>query len=146
MIKLGVWLFLLITLCAPGFSQQKAKPKAPPPAPPVEQKPVPEVPPPYENDLLKFATTLGSLSLLSSLCTNDSSTSGEIWRSKAQELLNSEGASENRKKLFIASFNQGFNSYSEVYRICTPNAEFAKERLLQDGAKLGRELSNRFGN
>ena len=146
MIKLGVSLLLLVTLSTPSFCQQKTKPKAQPPAPIVEQKPAPDVLPPYETDLLKLATTLGSLSLLSSVCTSDNSTSAAIWRSKAEELLKSEGASEHRKKLFIASFNQGFNSYLEVYHICTSNAELAKERLLKDGAKLGRELSSRFGN
>ena len=144
--KLFSRLFLCMVLSTACFSQQKAKQKTHPPAPIIEQKPEPEVVPPYEGNLLKFAETLGSLSLLSSICSSDNSTNSETWRLKAKELLDAEGTSENRKRRFVASFNQGFNSYYEVYRVCTPNAELAKERLLSEGARLGRDLSSRFGN
>jgi uncharacterized protein (TIGR02301 family) len=129
-----------------SFAQQKTKIK-PAPAPIIETKPAVEIIPPYEGSILKLAETLGSLSILSSICADEpSATSGDIWRAKAEQLLEIEGASQSRKQVFIGNFNRGFNSYAQVYHHCTPNAILAKQRLLDEGTKLTRELSSRFGN
>ncbi len=140
------YFFTLVLFCTShGFAEQKPKLK-PAPTPIVEQK-QPEIIPPYEGAILKLAETLGSLSFLSSVCADETSTtSSDVWRIKAKQFLETEGASESRKQVFIGHFNRGFNSYSQVYHHCTPNATLAKQRLLDEGAKLTRELSNRFGN
>jgi uncharacterized protein (TIGR02301 family) len=138
---------IILFFCAiPSFAEQKIKAKQALPTPIIEQKP-PEFIPPYEGSVLKLAETLGSLSFLSLLCEEtQNATSSDVWRIKAQQLIETENASETRKKAFIGNFNNGFNSYSQVYHHCTPNAMLAKQRLLDEGAKLTRELSNRFGN
>lgn len=147
------WFFMVAFVCClvsifahPSFAQQKTKIK-PAPAPIIDTKPAVENIPPYEGSILKLAETLGSLSILSSICADEpSATSGDIWRAKAEQLLETEGASQSRKQVFIGNFNRGFNSYAQVYHHCTPNAILAKQRLLDEGTKLIRELSSRFGN
>jgi uncharacterized protein (TIGR02301 family) len=143
--KLFLFMLVLVSFSLPSFAEQKTKVK-PAPAPIVEQK-QPEIIPPYEGAILKLAETLGSLSFLSSVCADETSTtSSDVWRIKAQQLLETEGASESRKQVFIGNFNRGFNSYAQIYHHCTPNATLAKQRLLDEGAKLTRELASRFGN
>ncbi len=152
LIAIGIAALSLAVPAAPFFAQQKAKKLEPASAQKAAKPPEPEVivpkeapPPPYEPEILKLAEIMGSLAFLGDLCAvNVKSPPSAIWRAKAQELLANEETTPARKEQFTGRFNRGFNSYREVYRTCTANAETSRIRLLQDGAKLTREISSRF--
>jgi len=99
--------------------------------------------PPYEADLLKLSELLGALHYLRPLC--GVSTEGATWRSEMQAFLDAEQPSEARKAKIIAAFNQGYTSYAQVYRTCTPAAALAVQRQLEEGARLSHEIVVRFG-
>ena len=71
---------------------------------------------------------------------------GNRWRSEMQQLIEAEGASAERKARMTASFNRGYNGYQQTYRTCTPAAELAVRRYLDEGAKLAREVGARYSN
>jgi len=39
----------------------------------------------------------------------------------------------------ITSFNRGYRVYQQSYRACTPAADLAIRRYLEEGSKLARE-------
>ncbi|OYX13597.1 MAG: TIGR02301 family protein [Rhizobiales bacterium 32-66-8] len=99
--------------------------------------------PPYEADLLKLSELLGALHYLRPLC--GISAEGATWRGEMQAFLDAEQPSEVRKAKIIAAFNQGYTSYAQVYRTCTPAAALAVQRQLEEGARLSHEIVVRFG-
>lgn len=99
--------------------------------------------PPYETDLLKLAELLGGLHYLRPLC--GISPESQAWRLEMQGLIDAEQPSDARKAKLIASFNQGYSSYAQVYRTCTPAAALAVQRQLEEGAKLAHEIVVRYG-
>ena len=132
-------------------SDQKTKPQIQNPAKkdasPEPDAPLADIPPPYEPQTLKLAEIMGSIAFLSTLCaTSDGKDQGAIWRSKALEFVNAEPMSPARKERFAGAYNRGFQSYGLVYRTCTNNARLSIERLMDDGAKLTREIASRFGS
>ena len=132
-------------------NDQKAKPQTQNPAKkdaaPEADAPAADIPPPYEPQTLKLAEIMGSIAFLSTLCaTSDGKDQGAVWRSKALEFVNAEPMSPARKERFAGAYNRGFQSYGLVYRTCTNNARLSIERLMDDGAKLTREIASRFGS
>ncbi|MEP9376788.1 TIGR02301 family protein [Aquabacter sp. CN5-332] len=99
--------------------------------------------PPYETDLLKLAELLGGLHYLRPLC--GISPEGQTWRLEMQALIEAEQPSDVRKGKLIASFNQGFSSYAQVYRTCTPAAALAVQRQIEEGSKLAHDIVVRYG-
>ncbi len=99
--------------------------------------------PPYEGDLLKLAELLGGLHYLRPLC--GVSPEGQTWRLEMQALIEAEQPSESRKGKLTAAFNQGYTSYAQVYRACTPAAALAVQRQLEEGSKLAHEIVVRYG-
>ncbi len=107
------------------------------PPPPTE-----ETLPPYDPELLRLAEILGALTYLNALC--DANAPGD-WRSKMQELLDSEGRTSIRRERLAGSYNRGFRDYERTYRFCTPNAQAAIGRFLAEGSKISREVVSRYG-
>ena len=144
---------VLLLPFAPIAAQQKQSPERPRPPVAGQQKIAPEpetapseTPPPYEPQVLKLAGILGSLAFLTDLCGAPSGIEGrDVWRTKAQALLNAEPMSELRRQRFAGAFNRGFDSYRLVYRSCTANARLSMDRLMSDGAVLTRDIAGRFG-
>lgn len=129
----------------PGIDQKGRAPQAQPKN--AEPEPPPEQPPPYEPQTLKLAELLGSLAFLTELCgPPDGLNDKDIWRKKAQEFMSVEPMSQARRERFAGAYNRGFQSYRLVYRKCTDNARLSIERLMDDGAKLTREIASRFGS
>jgi uncharacterized protein (TIGR02301 family) len=126
----------------PGDTHGKAQPKKgteeTAKAPPREERPVP-----YDGDLSRLAELLGALHYLRPLC---GERDRERWRKEMQDLLNTEHPSETRKERLVASFNHGYQSYELTYRTCTPSANLAIVRSLNEGAKLSRDIATRYGN
>ncbi|MBY0613770.1 MAG: TIGR02301 family protein [Beijerinckiaceae bacterium] len=148
-----VVLFPLTAGPTPAGAQQRPATEQKGRAPPAQQKkeaepePPPEQPPPYEPQTLKLAELLGSLAFLTELCgPPDGLNDKDVWRKKAQEFMSVEPMSQARRERFAGAYNRGFQSYRLVYRKCTDNARLSVERLMDDGAKLTREIASRFGS
>ena len=46
----------------------------------------------------------------------------------------------------VAGFNRGYSGFQQTYRACTPAAEVAIRRYLDEGAKLSRDVTARYAN
>ena len=119
---------------------------SPPPAPPKPEEPPPPPPEPpaapYERDLLRLAEIIGSLAFLRTLCRAPDA--GE-WPQRMQALLDTEGATSNRRERLAGAYNRGYRGFALTYRVCTPSADLAVSRYLQEGEKLSRAIAGRFG-
>lgn len=116
----------------------RAVEKAVPPAPPVQ-----EAAAPYDGELQRLSEILGALHYLRALCgAND----GEKWRDQMQALIDAETSPGDRRSRIVASFNRGYRNFQQTYRTCTPAADFAIRRYLEEGAKISREITARYAN
>lgn len=118
-------LFLILLAAAPAGAQQQG------------------AAPPYDGDMMHLAEVLGALHYLRPLC---GATEATRWRDEMQGLIDAEQPSDARRSQMVASFNRGYQSYAQVYRICTPSAELASTRYLEEGAKLSRDIATRYGS
>jgi uncharacterized protein (TIGR02301 family) len=115
----------VIVMCAVGLSPALAQ------ANPTDGKP-------YDVKLMRLAEILGAVHYLRELC---GANEGQLWRSRMQELIESEGAAAARRARLTTRFNSGYRSYSRTYQTCTPSAQTAISRFLAEGAKLSDELA-----
>ena len=98
---------------------------------------------PFDNDLRRLSEILGALHYLRNLC---GANEGQKWRNQMQALIDAEAPGGNRRAQMILSFNRGYRSFKQSYRTCTPPAETAIKRYLEEGAKISREITARYGN
>jgi len=105
-------------------------------------KPRESAPVPYEAEFSRLAEVLGALHYLRPLCGEKDAR----WRAEMQDLLDAEQPAADRRDRLIANFNRGYQSFELTYRKCTPAADLAISRYLEEGAKLSREIATRFGN
>jgi uncharacterized protein (TIGR02301 family) len=122
---------------APPRSLPQAQPPTPPPFPPQP------VTAPYDRDLQRLSEILGALHFLRGIC---GSNEGQKWRSEAQALIDAEAPAGERHEQMVASFNRGYRAFQQGYRSCTPAADFAIRRYLQEGARIAREITARYAN
>jgi len=142
---------LLLTAClgaAGARAQIPGQPPAPPRSLPQAQPPTPPFPPqpvtaPYDRDLQRLSEILGALHFLRGIC---GSNEGQKWRSEAQALIDAEAPAGERHEQMVASFNRGYRAFQQGYRSCTPAADFAIRRYLQEGARIAREITARYAN
>lgn len=98
---------------------------------------------PFDGELQRLAEILGTLHYLRSVCgTNE----GQKWRAEMQALVDAETPSGERRTRMIASFNRGYNGFQQTYRTCTPAANVAIRRYLEEGSKISRDLTARYAN
>jgi uncharacterized protein (TIGR02301 family) len=127
---------------------QAPRPPAPGAAPAAPAAPValPQAhtePTPYDHDLQRLAEILGALHFLRGICgTNE----GLKWRNEAQALIDAETPNGDRHDQMVASFNRGYRGFQQSYRSCTPAANVAIRRYLDEGAKIAREVTARYAN
>lgn len=98
---------------------------------------------PFDGDLQRLSEILGALHYLRGLC---GANEGQKWRNEMQALIEAETAAGERRARIVASFNRGYRSFQLTYRTCTPAAEFAIRRYLEEGAKISREITARYAN
>jgi uncharacterized protein (TIGR02301 family) len=98
---------------------------------------------PFDAGLVRLAEILGSLHYLRGIC---GANEGNKWRTEMQTLLDAEAPSGQRRSTFIAHFNRGYRAYQETYRTCTPAADLAIRRYLEEGSKIAREVTARYSN
>jgi len=98
---------------------------------------------PFDGDLQRLAEILGALHYLRGIC---GANEGPKWRNEMQALMNAETPSGERRTRLIASFNRGYNGFQQTYRTCTPAANVAIERYIDEGARISRDLTARYAN
>ncbi len=97
--------------------------------------------PPYEADLMRLSEIMGALHYLRPLC---GAADGTLWRDQMRALLDAEVSDDARSRRFIERFNQGYRGFSSVYRQCTPAAETALARYIEEGGALIRNVTTRY--
>ena len=110
-------------------------------APPTSTQESP--PAPYDADLQRLAEILGSLQYLRTVC---GSNEGQKWRNEMQALIDTEAPGGERRRQIVARFNRGYRGFEQTYRTCTPAADLAIRRYLDEGAKIAREITARYAN
>ena len=97
----------------------------------------------YESDLQRLSEILGALHYLRDVC---GAQEGQTWRNEMQALVDAEAPSGERRERLIASFNRGYRGFQQTYRTCTPAADFAIRRYLEEGSKIARDITARYAN
>ena len=100
-------------------------------------------PAPFEPDLMRLSEILGALQYLRALC---GANEGQKWREQMQALLDAEAQTPDRRNRMVANFNRGYRSFQQTYRACTPAANVAVRRYLDEGSKISREITARYTN
>jgi uncharacterized protein (TIGR02301 family) len=100
-------------------------------------------PAPFDNDLQRLAEILGALHYLRAVC---GAKEGQKWRDEMQSLIDAEAPTGERRRKIVASFNRGYQGFQQTYRACTPAAELAIRRYLDEGAKISRDITARYAN
>jgi uncharacterized protein (TIGR02301 family) len=98
---------------------------------------------PFDGDLHRLAEILGALHYLRSLC---GSNEGQKWREQMEALVEAEAPSGERRQRMVASFNRGYRGFQQTYRSCTPAADIAIRRYLDEGARIARDITARYAN
>ena len=98
---------------------------------------------PFDGDLHRLSEILGALHYLRGLC---GAKEGLKWRNEMQALIEAETSPGERRTRIVASFNRGYRSFQQTYRSCTPAADFAIRRYLEEGSKISREITARYAN
>jgi uncharacterized protein (TIGR02301 family) len=101
------------------------------------------MPAPFDNDLMRLAEILGALQFLRGVC---GAHEGQKWRNEMQALVDAEAPAGERRRKMIASFNRGYRGFQQTYRTCTPAANLAIRRYLEEGAKISRDITARYAN
>ena len=102
-----------------------------------------EPPAPYDAELQRLAEILGGLQYLRTICNFKD---GDRWRDEMQQLLDAEAPAGERHRKIVANFNRGYRGYQQTYRTCTPAADLAIRRYLQEGARIARDITARYAN
>jgi uncharacterized protein (TIGR02301 family) len=102
-----------------------------------------DTPAPFDNDLQRLAEILGALHYLRAVCNTNE---GQKWREQMQTLIDAEVPDGDRRRKIVASFNRGYRGFEQTYRSCTPSADLAIRRYLEEGAKISREITARYAN
>jgi uncharacterized protein (TIGR02301 family) len=98
---------------------------------------------PYEADMQRLAEILGALHYLRAIC---GANEGQTWRNEMQALVDAEASGSDRRERLIGSFNRGYRGFQQTYRTCTPAANLAIRRYLDEGAKIARDITARYAN
>jgi uncharacterized protein (TIGR02301 family) len=102
-----------------------------------------QTPAPYDVNLQRLAEIMGALQYLRGLC---GAKDGQKWRTEVQALIDAEAPSGERRSRMIASFNRGYRGFQQSYRTCTPAADLVIRRYLEEGSRIAREVTARYGN
>ena len=98
---------------------------------------------PFDGDLQRLAEILGALHYLRALC---GSNEGQKWREQMEALVEAEAPSGERRQKMVASFNRGYRGFQQTYRSCTPAADIAIRRYLDEGSRIARDITARYAN
>lgn len=100
-------------------------------------------PAPFDKDLARLSEILGALHYLRGIC---NSNEGQKWRQQMEALVEAEAPTGERRQKMVASFNRGYRGFQQTYRSCTPAADIAIRRYLDEGARISRDITARYAN
>ena len=98
---------------------------------------------PFDGDLARLSEILGALHYLRGIC---ASKDGQRWRQQMEALVEAEAPTGDRRARMVASFNRGYRGFQQTYRSCTPAADIAIRRYLDEGARISRDITARYAN
>lgn len=98
--------------------------------------------PAYDPPLVRLSEILGATHYLRQLC---GSGEGSLWRDQMQALIDAENPDPERRARLVDAFNRGYQGFRSVYRTCTPAATLAISRYMEEGAKIARDVTARYG-
>jgi uncharacterized protein (TIGR02301 family) len=138
--KLFTFAAILLCLTAPAGAQQQRQQQK---QEPVQSPSASPAAAPYDGDLQRLAEILGALVYLRSVCKGNDA---QKWREQMQALIDAEAPDGERRRKIIANYNRGYRGFQQTYRTCTPAADLAIRRYLDEGAKIAREITARYAN
>jgi uncharacterized protein (TIGR02301 family) len=97
-----------------------------------------------DDSLSRLSEILGALHYLRPIC--GFKDDADRWRTQMQALIDAEAQGADRRARMVAGFNRGYSGFQQTYRTCTPAAEVAIRRYLEEGAKIAREVTARYAN
>ena len=97
-----------------------------------------------DDSLQRLSEILGALHYLRPIC--GFKDDADRWRTEMQALIDAEAQAADRRARMVAGFNRGYGGFQQTYRACTPAAEVAIRRYLEEGAKIAREVTARYAN
>ena len=110
---------------------------------PVRAQQSSDTPAPFDGELQRLAEVMGALHYLRAVCGPNE---GQKWRNEMQALIDAEAPSGERRRKIVASFNRGYRGFQQTYRTCTPAADYAIRRYLDEGSKIARDITARYAN
>jgi uncharacterized protein (TIGR02301 family) len=141
--RLAVCTLGLVLAAAPALAVELKTRKL---APGEKAPAAPEAPadnaPPYEAQLLRLSEIMGALAFLRDLCGDGD---GGEYRTRMANLLDAEAGARERREKLAGAYNRGYRGYETTYRVCTPNARTTIARFVEEGGRLARDISYRFG-
>jgi uncharacterized protein (TIGR02301 family) len=96
-----------------------------------------------DDSLSRLSEILGALHYLRPIC---GFKEADRWRTEMQALIDAEAQGTDRRARMVAGFNRGYSGFQQTYRTCTPAAEIAIRRYLEEGTKIAREVTARYAN
>jgi uncharacterized protein (TIGR02301 family) len=143
--KLAVLLVALSLALPAGIARAQAqRPAATPPvAAPAPAPAETALQPPYEPQLMRLAEIMGALHYLRTLCRAPET---GAWRREMQALLDSEAAGGERRERLTQSFNRGYAGFEQTHRSCTPAAQMATRRYVDEGQRIVIDITGRYVN
>ena len=96
--------------------------------------------PPYQRQMERLSEIMGSLYFLQPLC----SSSSVVWRVQMADLIALDKPDEDRRQRLAGAFNAGYTAYARFHHACTPAAQEALTRLLQEAERTARDIHTRF--
>ena len=94
------------------------------------------------GNLQRLAEIMGALHYLRGLCgAND----GQKWRTEVQALIDAEAPTGERRTRMIASFNAASVVFSRATGPAAA-ADIVIRRYLEEGSRIAREVTARYGN
>jgi len=139
--RLRIAAILVVVLVTLSQTRAQAQRGDTPPTPATPQ--IQGGPAPFEPDLMRLSEILGALQYLRGLC---GANEGQKWREQMQALLEAEAQTADRRNRMVTNFNRGYRSFQQTYRTCTPAANVAVRRYLDEGSKISREITARYTN
>lgn len=97
--------------------------------------------PPYENDLLRLVSIVGSLEFLHPLCERQPR---GVWRDQMANLLEAEEPVPARRARIMATYNKAYALLEQVHNTCTPAAEAILQRYETEAVELTRTMATKY--
>lgn len=97
--------------------------------------------PPYEDELLRLVSIMGSLEFLHPLCGRQPR---GVWRDQMANLLEAEEPVPARQARIMATYNKAFALLEQVYNTCTPAAQAILLRYETEAIALTRIMATKY--